>query len=101
MRPQNYFVYKLTNAPRHTVLYVGGRNNREQRASNHLLGRDSAFAKQYNAHKLVSFETFSDPQSTSAREKQLKNWSRARERSTGCESNPEWRDLFEDMCALK
>ena len=101
MRSQNYFVYILTNDPRHTVLYIGVTNNLEQRASDHFLGRGSAFAKQYNAHKLVYFETFPDPQSAIAREKQLKNWSRAKKETLIAKGNPEWRDLFEDMYALK
>jgi len=101
MSSQNCFVYILTNPDRHTVLCIGVTNNLEERASQHLLGRGSAFAKQYNAHKLVYFETFPDPESAIAREKQLKNWSRARKDALITKANPEWRDLFEEMYALK
>ena len=100
MKAQNYFVYILTNEPRQTVLYIGVTNNLEQPASDHLLGRGSAFAKQYNAHKLVYSEAFSDPESAITREKQLKNWSRVKKDALITESNPEWRDLFEEMYAL-
>ena len=101
MKSQNYFVYILTNADRHTVLYVGMTNDLERRASDHSLGRGSAFAKQYNANKLVYFEAFPDLQSAIAREKQLKNWSRATKDALIVKGNPEWRDLFEDMYSLK
>jgi putative endonuclease len=101
MRSQNYFVYILTNSPRHTVLYIGITNNLEQGASDHSLGRGSAFVKQYNAHKLVYFETFPDPESAIAREKQLKNWSRTKKEALINRTNPEWHDLFEEMYALK
>ena len=78
VKGQNYFVYNLTNADRHTVLCVDVTNDLERRASDHLLGRGSAFEEQYNANKLVYLEAFPDPQSAIAREKQLKNWSRAK-----------------------
>jgi len=100
MNSQNYFVYIFTNDDRHTVLYIGVTNNLEQRASDHSLGRGSVFVRQYNAHKLVYFETFPDPESAIAREKQLKRWSREKE-ALITKGNPEWRDLFEEMYALK
>ena len=101
MNSQNYFVYIFTNGDRHTVLYIGVTNNLEQRASDHSLGRGSAFVRQYNTHKLVYFETFPDPESAIAREKQLKRWSRAKKETLIVKANPEWRDLFEEMYALK
>ena len=101
MKSQNYFVYILTNADCHTVLYVGMTNDLERRASDHSLGRGSAFAKQYNANKLVYFEPFPDPQIAIGREKQLKNWSRAKKDALIAKGNREWRDLFEDMYSLK
>jgi putative endonuclease len=101
MTSQNYFVYILTNPDRHTVLYIGVTNNLEERASQHSLGRGSAFVRQYNAHKLIYFETFPDPESAIAREKQLKKWSRAKKEALITKANPEWRELFEEMYALK
>ena len=101
MNSQNYFVYIFTNNDRHTVLYIGVTNNLGQRASDHSLGRGSVFVRQYNAHKLVYFETFPDPESAIAREKQLKRWSRATKEALITKGNPEWRDLFEEMYALK
>jgi putative endonuclease len=97
MKAQNYFVYILTNNDRHTVLYIGVTNNLEGRASDHSVGRGSVFAKQYNVNKLIYFETFPDPQSAIARETQLKNWSRAKKEALIARSNPEWRDLFDEM----
>jgi putative endonuclease len=101
MRRQNYFVYILTNADRHTVLYIGVTNSLERRASEHPLGLGSAFARQYNAHKLIYFEAYSDPTSAIAREKQLKRWSRAKKEALIAQRNPEWRDLFMQMYALR
>ena len=101
MRRQNYFVYILTNAARHTVLYIGVTNSLERRASEHALGLGSAFARQYNTHKLIYFEAYPDPTSAIAREKQLKRWSRAKKEALVARRNPEWRDLFVQMYALR
>src|SRR5437764_6811884 len=101
MRHQNYFVYILTNADRHTVLYIGVTNSLERRASEHSLGVGSAFARQYNAHKLIYFEAYRDPTSAIAREKQLKRWSRAKKEWLIGRRNPEWHDLIAQMYALR
>ena len=100
MTHQNYFVYILTNDDRHSVLYIGVSNELERRANEHSLGRGSAFARQYNAHKVIYFEAYPDPQSAIAREKQLKNWSRQKKEALIAQTNPEWRDLLEEMYAL-
>jgi putative endonuclease len=76
-------------------------NDLERWASDHSLGRGSAFAKQYNANKLVYFEAFPDPQSAIGREKQFEIWSRAKKDALIAKGNREWRDLFEDMYSLK
>jgi predicted GIY-YIG superfamily endonuclease len=91
----------LTNGDRHTVLYIGVTNDLERRANQHSLGFASAFASKYNAHKLVYFETFSDRGSAIAREKQLKNWSRAKKDALIAQQNPDCRDLVLDMYATK
>jgi putative endonuclease len=99
MTHQNYFVYMLTNADRHTVLYIGITNDLERRTSEHSLGWGSAFARKHNTHKLVYFEAYPDPATAIAREKQLKNWSRAKKEALIAKRNPEWRDLFDEMHA--
>ena len=101
MQHQNYFVYILTNADRHTVLYIGITNNLERRASEHSLGLGSAFTRQYNTHKLLYFEAYPDPTSAIAREKQLKRWRRTKKEALIAKRNPEWRNLFDEMYALR
>src|SRR5262245_62964616 len=97
MRHQNYFVYILTNANRHTVLYIGVTNSLERRPSEHSLGFGSAFARQYNARKLIYFEAYPDPTSAIAREKQLKRWRRAKKGAVIAKRKPEWRELFTEL----
>jgi putative endonuclease len=100
MTHQNYFVYIVTNNDRHSVLYIGVSNELERRANEHSLGRGSAFAGQYNTHKVIYFEAYPDPKSAIAREKQLKNWRRQKKEALIARTNPEWRDLLEQMYAL-
>ena len=100
MQHQNYFVYILTNGDRHTVLYIGVTNSLERRVSEHSLGLGSAFARQYNAHKLIYFEAYPDAISAITREKQLKRWGRVKKQALIAQRNPEWRDLFDEMHAL-
>ncbi len=100
MTHQNYFVYILTNHDRHTVLYIGVTNDLDRRCNQHSLGHGSAFAKQYNAHKLIYFEAYPDPESAIAREKQLKRWSRSKKETLIARSNAQWRDLFAEMRAV-
>jgi putative endonuclease len=97
MRHQNYFVYLLPNADRHTLLYIGATNSLYRRASKHSLGLGSAFARQYNADKLIYFE---DPTSAITREKQLIRWSRLKKEALIARGNPE-HDLFSEMDALR
>lgn len=95
----SYFVYILTNQ-RHTVLYIGITNSLERRQSQHAITSRRHFARQYNADKLIYFETFSNPRSAIAREKQLKGWRRSKE-ALIAGLNPEWRDLMADMLTVE
>ena|SRR2546423_1537775 len=101
MKQQNYFVYILTNADRHTVLYIGVTSDLERRSNEHSLGFGGSFAREYNAHKLVYFESYPDPTSAIAREKQLKCWSRTKKEALIARANPHWKDLFAEMYALQ
>jgi len=100
MRPQTYFVYILTDQ-RHTVLYIGITNGLEQRLSQHMIAGRIHFARQYNAEKLIYFETFSNPRSAIAREKQLKGWRRSKKEALIAVVNPEWRDLMSEMMGIE
>jgi putative endonuclease len=91
----------VTNPDRHTVLYIGVTSDIEVRLSQHSLNQGSQFAKQHNASKLIYYEAHPDPESAIFREKQLKNWSQAKKEALIAQSNPEWRDLIEEMHAVK
>ena len=84
---RTYYVYLLTNA-NHTVLYIGVTNDLARRVAEHKAGGHEGFTKQYNVHKLVHFETYSDINTAIAREKQFKAGSRAKKLALIDASNP-------------
>jgi putative endonuclease len=52
----------------------------------------------YNVDRLVYFETFEEASAAIRREKQLKSGSRAKKVALINALNPEWRDLYADVC---
>ena len=91
---RSYYVYIMSNVSK--TLYIGMTNNLERRVAEHRSKQNNGFAKQYNTTMLVFMEEFADPSSAIAREKQLKNWSRAKKFWLIERENPEWRDLAHD-----
>jgi putative endonuclease len=86
-----YFIYILSN-PARTVLYIGMTNNLERRLYEHNQGLGDAgkFTGRYQCNVLVYFENSPDAQQAIAREKQLKNWSRAKKEWLINALNPSW-----------
>lgn len=90
------FVYILTNFGEST-LYIGVTNNLKQRMQQHLNGLFKGFTKSYKVNRLVYYETYEDIREAIAREKQLKNWHRQWKINLIQESNPEMRDLSQEI----
>ena len=73
----SYYVYILTNW-NNRVMYIGVTNNLERRLYEHKNHLVDGFTKKYHVDKLVYYETMSDIREAIAREKQLKNWRKAK-----------------------
>jgi len=58
----------------------------------------SGFTANYNVSLLVYYEQFSYVEDAIRREKQLKKWNRRWKIELIEEKNPEWRDLYSDIC---
>ena len=89
-----YYVYMMTNKY-NRVIYTGVTGNLMKRVyehRNHLL-KDS-FTARYNITKLVYFETTGEVRSALEREKQIKNYSRARKVALIESQNPTWEDQY-------
>lgn len=67
---RTFYVYFL--ASRSRVLYAGVTNDLARRAREHRLGEYGDFTRKYRVRRLVFFESFHDPRSAIAREKQIK-----------------------------
>lgn len=91
------YVYFLTNWT-NEVLYIGVTSNLEKRILEHRCKVYPGFTKKYNLNKLVYYEYSPDIKDAITREKQLKNWARAKKDMLVEKVNPTWNDLFDGTC---
>ncbi len=89
-------VYILASQ-RNCTLYTGVTSDLLKRVSEHRAALKPGFTTKYEVDRLVYFETFEDMVSAIAREKQIKGGSRSKKLKLVEGSNPQWRDLFEDL----
>jgi len=82
---------------RNGTLYIGVTSNLVQRVWQHKHDVVDGFTSQYGVHRLVWFEQHETMASAIARERALKEWRRAWKLVLIEESNPEWRDLYEEI----
>ncbi len=93
---KHYYTYILASQKNGT-LYTGVSSNLIGRVYQHKMGVVKGFTKRYGVHMLVHFEQYQDPQEAIAREKQIKNWKRVWKIELIESTNPEWRDLYEEI----
>ncbi len=91
-----YYVYIMASR-KHGTLYVGVTRNLIGRAYQHRTNVVAGFTSRYQVHLLVWFESYDDPLTAIAREKELKKWRRERKINLIERTNPEWADLFETL----
>jgi putative endonuclease len=89
---KQYAVYIMSNAHR-TVFYIGVTRNLAKRVLQHKQGTGCQFTLKYNCYDLLYFETYEQPRTAIAREKNLKNWHRAWKINLIRQLNPELKDL--------
>jgi len=92
------FAYILASK-RNGTLYVGVTSSLRQRIHQHREGVVEGFARQYHVKRLVHYEIHDSIEMAIAREKRLKRWRRAWKIALVEERNPEWRDLWTDVCS--
>jgi len=93
---KEYCVYIMTNK-NHTTLYTGVTNNLARRVQEHKNHLIEGFTKRYNLELLVYYEVTDEVQAAIFKEKQIKGGSRRKKEDLINSTNPEWRDLFEDI----
>jgi putative endonuclease len=89
-----FFVYILSSRSR--TLYIGVTRDLRIRVLQHREKKPGSFTARYNIHRLVYFERFQYVQNAIAREKELKDWNRARKIELIESTNPTWQDLAAD-----
>jgi len=90
---KQYYVYIMTN--KSGTLYTGVTNNLERRVYEHKQKLVPDFTQKYKITRLVYFEVASDVYSAITREKQIKDWRRAKKIALINSLNPTWQDLRE------
>ena len=91
-----YYVYILASGINGT-LYIGVTNDLVRRVYEHKNDVIPGFTRNYGVHSLVYFEETNDIESAIRREKQLKKWRRDWKLALIDGSNPEWKDLWEEI----
>ena len=94
--PKQPCVYILASQ-RNGTLYVGVTGGLVQRIWQHKNDAVEGFTEKYGVHTLVYFELHADMLAAIAREKQIKKWNRAWKLELIESTNPDWRDLWEDI----
>lgn len=93
----SYWVYILASAPRGT-LYVGVTNDLIRRVYEHREGFVAGFTKKYDIKMLVYFEAHDSIIAAIQREKNIKHWPREWKVQLILRDNPQWRDLWDEIC---
>jgi putative endonuclease len=93
---KEYYVYILASR-KNGVLYVGVTGDLRKRVYEHREELVEGFTKKYKIHRLVYYEATSNVQAALDREKHIKNWLRSWKIELIEKSNPEWRDLYDEL----
>lgn len=91
------YVYIIANKKRGT-LYVGVTSDLIRRVWEHKTKIVPSFSAKYNLTKLVYYEQFEDISEAICREKKLKKWLRNWKIELIENFNPEWKDLYDEIC---
>ena len=93
---KRFCVYIMTNKS-NTTLYTGMSSDLRKRVYQHRNRMLNGFSRMYNTTKLVYFEVLEDPWNAIRREKQIKAGSRQKKIDLVNSSNPQWRDLYDEL----
>lgn len=92
------YVYILTNKNK-TTIYIGVASNLISRINQHKDSKNTkSFSYRYNLYFLVYYEFQPDIVLAIAREKEIKKWRREKKNNLINQYNPEWKDLYYEIC---
>ena len=89
-----YIVANILN----TTLYIGVTSDLKERVYEHKNNlHPNSFTAKYKLYKLVYYEGFHNIEDAIMREKQLKAGSRKKKEALINLTNPEWKDLYDEI----
>jgi len=91
-REYRFYVYIMQCASRR-ALYIGMTNSLHKRVWQHKSHSFEGFTDDYNATRLVYWESYDDVHKAIGREKQLKGWRREKKMRLVETTNARWQDL--------
>jgi len=94
---RNPSVYILTSK-RNGTLYTGVTSDLPKRVWQHKQDQVPGFTKKHGVHMLVWYEMHETMEPAITREKQIKEWKRAWKLELIEAGNPDWRDLYDEVC---
>lgn len=94
---KSFYVYILASK-RNGTIYVGSTSDLIRRVWEHKNSMVPGFTVKYNVLNLVYYEAHETYMEATRREKRFKNWSRQWKLNLIENQNPEWRNLYEDIC---
>ncbi len=95
---KSYYVYILCSK-RNGTLYAGVTSDLARRIYEHKSDIVEGFTRKYRVHKLVWYERHESIEEAIIREKQIKKWNRKWKLEMIERENPEWRDLYDEICS--
>jgi putative endonuclease len=93
---KEYFVYILASK-KHGTLYIGVTADLVHRVHEHKNGIVDGFTSKYGVRMLVYYEQYEYIEDAIIREKRLKKWHRKWKIELIENSNPEWKDLYQNF----
>src|SRR5664280_1310952 len=100
MEQREYIFYVYILSDRSRKLYIGMTNDIVLRIAQHREHRPGTYTARYNIDRLVYFERFQYVNNAIAREKELKDWNRAKKIALIERENPTWEDLSEKLSLI-
>ncbi|MDE2842405.1 MAG: GIY-YIG nuclease family protein [Chloroflexota bacterium] len=96
MQVRNPCVYILASRP-NGAIYIGVTSNLQQRVWQHKSDFVKGHTANYQIHDLVWYEMHDNMESAITREKRLKKWNRGWKLRLIEDTNPGWKDLYEEI----
>lgn len=94
---KSFYAYIMASR-RNGTLYAGSTSDLIKRTWEHKNNVTPGFTAKYNVHILVYYEIHATYIEAARREKRFKNWCRQWKLNLIEGLNPDWRDLYEDIC---